>query len=259
MRRRMRQVSRVRQRPYIRETMQAIRVGTSGWHCAHWRGRFYPERLPTAAWLGFYAEHFDTVEIDATFYRLPDERTFERWAGQVPPGFRFAVKGPRTITHFRRLVGAEEAMERFLGRARLLGEHLGPILWQLSGELHVDLGRLRRFIAALPGDLVHAFEFRHPSWFAEPVYELLRAHDSPLVIWQAYDYDSPAVVTAPGVYLRYHGPGYDPGRLALVAARARSWRDEGRAVWAFFNNDGEGRAVLDATTLRDLVVPRGTR
>jgi uncharacterized protein YecE (DUF72 family) len=231
-----------------------IHVGTSGWHYPDWRGTFYPEDLPAGAWLPRYAQAFDAVEVDATFYRLPSEAAFRRWAEQVPAGFRFAVTAPRTITHFRRLRGAEAAVERFLGRARLLGPHLGPILWQLRPDMPVDLKLLRDFLTALPTDLTHAVEARHKSWFTEPVYDLLRDRGAPLVIWNAGELDSPAVLTGPVVYLRYHGAGpaigYPPARVEADAARIAAWAERGHEVWAFFDNDLDGHAVRDAMLLR---------
>src|SRR5262245_6153282 len=137
-------------------------VGTSGWIYKHWRGVVYPRDLPVGKWLRHYSAEFDTVEVNNSFYRLPSEKTFASWAEQVPPGFVFAVKASRYLTHLKKLREPEAPLDAFLGRARALGPHLGPVLYQLP-RWRCDVARLRHFLAALPGDLRHAVEFRDPS------------------------------------------------------------------------------------------------
>ncbi len=149
-------------------------VGTSGWSYNHWRGLFYPADMPPDRWFAHYAHYFSSVEINYTFYRLPAEKTFTRWREQEPEDFVYALKAPRTITHLRKLRQAEEALDRFLERARLLGSKLGPILYQLPPNWRCNVERLGEFLGLLPGDLQHVIEFRDQSWHCDEVFKLLR-------------------------------------------------------------------------------------
>ena len=240
--------------------MARVHVGTSGWVYRHWRGVFYPRRLPAREWFGYYAAAFDTVEVNNTFYRLPDEQRFGAWARQAPPGFLYAVKASRYLTHLKRLKDAAEPLERFLGRARRLGEHLGPVLYQLPPHWACDVDRLRAFLELLPADLLHVFEFRDPSWYVEEVRELLAAHGACFCIHDLRGSVSPEWATGPAVYLRFHGPtarayagGYPTARLRLWAERVEAYLESGRDVFAYFNNDDAGHAVADARQLRALL------
>ena len=150
-----------------------VRIGTSGWIYQHWRRTFYPADLPVKRWFAFYSESFDTVEINNTFYRLPPPEVFRVWARQAPPGFLYAIKASRFLTHLKKLKDPAEPIARLLERARLLGAHLGPLLYQLPPNWHRDVGRLRDFIACLPRYLDHVFEFRDPSWYTDEVCRLL--------------------------------------------------------------------------------------
>src|SRR5579883_3232450 len=144
--------------------MSDVYVGTSGWHYKHWRGPFYPEKLPQDQYLRFYSERFDTVELNTTFYRLPPPNAATQWKKNTPPGFIFAAKGSRFITHMKKLRDPELALERFFERIHGLGKKLGPIVFQLPPQWPVDLDRLRVFLAALPRRRRYAFEFRNPTW-----------------------------------------------------------------------------------------------
>ena len=144
-----------------------IRIGCSGWNYRHWRGPFYPSELPTKGWFAFYARTFDTVEINASFYRMPKPETFARWRDQAPQGFRYAVKAHRFITHMKKLKDAEAPLALFIERARSLEERLGPILYQLPPRWKCNRERLELFLALLPRDLTHVFEFRDTSWMTE--------------------------------------------------------------------------------------------
>lgn len=236
------------------------RIGTSGWVYAHWRGTFYPQNLPQSHWYGHYARHFDTVEVNYSFYRLPSEATFDRWRAQAAPGFLYAIKANRYLTHVKRLKDAADPLERFLSRARRLGDKLGPILWQLPPKWPVDPARLEAFVALLPVDLTHAFEFRDPRWFVEPIRGILERRGLTFCIFDMPDLPCPAWVTGDTVYLRFHGSGavyagrYGQERLRPWADRIRQWLAEGRAVYAYFNNDAFGHAVEDAQALQDLLV-----
>jgi uncharacterized protein YecE (DUF72 family) len=234
-----------------------VRIGCSGWNYAHWRGRVYPSDAPERRWLELYAQSFDTVEVNATFYRLPEKKTVARWAETTPQGFCFAVKSSRYLTHVRRLREVPQGIERFYERMEPLQEmrKLGPVLWQLPPHVRRDDARLAGALEALPPGR-HAFEFRDGTWFAEDVYALLRAHEVALVVAdRAPRKPSPWVDTAGWTYLRFHrgrARGGDYGRRALEtwAERISSVRGD---VFAYFNNDWEGFAVADARLLKRLV------
>ena len=236
------------------------RIGTSGWVYAHWRDVFCPPDLPQSRWYGHYVRHFGTVEINYSFYRLPSEEAFDRWREQAPEGFAYAVKANRHLTHVKRLKEAAESLERFLSRARRLGDKLGPILWQLPPRWRANPARLETLAALLPADLTHAFEFRDPSWFVQPVREILERLDLTFCIFDMPDLPCPVWVTSQVVYLRFHGSGvvyggrYGRERLQPWADRIRRWLAEGRTVYAYFNNDAFGHAVEDAQAQRDLLV-----
>ncbi|HEU0248324.1 MAG TPA: DUF72 domain-containing protein [Gaiellaceae bacterium] len=233
-----------------------IRIGCSGWSYAHWRGPFYPQSGSTSRWLEIYAEFFDTVEINATFYRLPTVRTVEGWAARTPDDFLFAVKASRYLTHVKRLRDLVQGVERMDARLEPLRHagKLGPVLWQLPPHFPRDDDALASALEALtPGR--HAFEFRDPSWFADDVYDLLRRHGAALVVADRAGDASPWVDTAPWSYLRFHS---GRGRNGTYSARElRAWADRvaNRAgdVFAYFNNDWHGFAIDNARTLRALV------
>ncbi|HEU4968350.1 DUF72 domain-containing protein [Sphingomonas sp.] len=233
-----------------------IRIGCSGWNYRHWRGVFYPEGLPVKHWFVHYAAHFDTVEINASFYRRPAPETFAAWRDQAPPGFCYAVKAPRFITHMRKLKDCDESIAEFVARARHLRPALGPILYQLPPNWRFDRERLESFLALLPRDLNHVFEFREPSWLADEVLTML---DEAGVGFCAHDFPGLATqraATGPVAYVRFHGTaGKYHGRYAEDAlAGWAEWmlaeEAKGRSVWAFFNNDIHGDAIADATALK---------
>src|SRR5438067_1553326 len=159
-----------------------VRMGCSGWSYPHWRKRFYPEKMPAREHFAFYAQHFDTVELNNSFYRQPPRERFEAWREQAPPRFLFAVKGSRYITHIKRLAVEKKSIDLVVDAARGLGAKLGPILFQLQANFHADLERLERFVAMLPTDVRFTLEFRHDSWLVRAVFELLRTHRIALTI-----------------------------------------------------------------------------
>lgn len=239
-------------------------IGTSGWSYRWWRGLFYPESVPQARWLEFFQEHFETVELNATFYRLPAEKVFRRWAERSSESFVFAVKGWRFITHVHRLRDVAEHVQTFLSRARLLGEHMGPVLWQLPPSLHRDTALLRDFLALLPDDLHHSLEFRHGGWFAGDTYDLLSEKGCcALCLYHMAQFETPILATAPFVYIRFHGPephyggSYPDEALETWAGRIRTFLDDGRDVWAYFNNDTSAYATRDARRLIAKVTSAG--
>lgn len=244
----------------LRSRAQAatIRIGTSGWIYKHWRERFYPKDLPPSQWFAWYAEHFETVEINNTFYRLPSERAFDAWREQAPRGFVYAVKASRFLTHMKKLKDPEEPIERILGRARRLGPTLGPVLYQLPRGWKCNVERLSEFFAALPRDLVHVMEYRREDWLCDEVFELMRRHNIGLCIHDLLPKHA-RVVTSNVVYVRFHGSGVKYGG-SYSTAHLRRWADwihdqtaAKRSVYIYFNNDAEAFAVRNAETLRNVV------
>jgi uncharacterized protein YecE (DUF72 family) len=245
--------------PQARE--RAFRIGCSGWNYASWRhGVFYPERCPPRLWLEYYARHFDTVEVNATFYRLPTVKTVSGWVEQTPDDFRFSVKGSRYLTHIKRLRDLGAGLDRFYERIEPLvrSPKLGPVLWQLPPTFRRDDERLAAALDRLPPGR-HCFEFRHESWFAADVMTLLRKHGVALVIG-----DRPEVhafqtheLTADWAYLRFHAGtrgrrgNYSERELQEWAERLRSWAV--REVFGYFNNDWEGFAPRNALRLKELL------
>lgn len=235
-----------------------IRIGTSGWSYAGWRGKFYPRGLAAARWLAHYAGLFDTVELNATFYRLPAPEQFAKWAAQVPDGFLFSVKASRQITHLHRLKNCCEPLAHFFGAARALGPKLGPILYQLPPTLQFDPPLLAGFASLLPQDLAHVVEFRHVSWFCEEAIDILRRHRVALCVSDLPECAAPALVTAPPAYLRLHGgrryrENYPPAALRQTAAQLRLWRKEGVPAFVYFNNTAAAHALRNAQSLRELL------
>jgi uncharacterized protein YecE (DUF72 family) len=237
----------------------AIRIGCSGWAYRHWRGAFYPEKLAQKNWFGHYAAVFDTVELNTSFYHLPKPETFIKWRDQAPPGFRYAVKAPRFITHMKKLKGCEEPVREFLGRARNLGASLGPILYQLPPRWAYHRERIEEFLDLLPRDLVHAFEFREASWMTA---ELLALLDARGISFCAHDMGGLATerwAAGPAAYVRFHGHGgkyvgrYPDEKLLGWADWIVSEAQGGRDVWCYFNNDIFAHAIDDALTLRAMV------
>ena len=242
---------------------RAIRIGCSGWSYRDWREPVY-RGAPPARWLARYAELFDTVEVNSTFYRLARETAVARWAAETPPGFTFTVKASRYLTHVRRLQDLGTPLERFRAPLAPLGAKLGPTLWQLPPDLRRDDDRLAGALARLPPGR-HAFEFRHPSWFAPEVLALLRAHGAALVIahdGRAGRVSSPLELTAPFTLLRFHfgargrGGNYSERELREWAARVRDLATAAD-VFAYFNNDWGALAVRNALRLRALVSAGG--
>jgi uncharacterized protein YecE (DUF72 family) len=237
-----------------------VRIGCSGWNYADWRnGVFYPPRLPANKWLEFYAQHFDTVEVNATFYRLPKKSAVARWVEQSPPGFAFAIKASRYLTHIKRLYDLGPGLERFYACIEpLLGtEKLGPILWQLPPNFKRDDERLAGALERLPTSERHCFEFRDATWFHEDVYALLREHRVALVIgdrpevhaFQSYE------LTTDFTFVRFHSGrrgrrgNYSDSELDEWAKRIADWSQR-VDVWAYFNNDWEGFAPRNAASLK---------
>ncbi len=216
-----------------------VRVGTSGFSYKEWKGSFYPEDLPASAMLRFYAGRFSTVEINNTFYRMPKSEMLAQWAEQVPDGFSFALKAPQRITHIRRLKEAGDSVDFFFRVASTLGDRFGPTLFQLPPNFKQDLSRLTDFLATLPPTARCAFEFRHESWFQEPVYEALRAARSALCLAEDETLATPRVATTGWGYLRLRRQDYGEEQLGdwAAAIRAQPWEE----AFVFFKHEEEGK------------------
>lgn len=237
-----------------------VRVGTAGWHYDHWKGPFYPEELPASRMLAFYAERFAATEINSFFYGLPKAETVAGWRDAVPGDFRFAVKASRYITHMKKLKDPADSVARFHEAAAVLGDHLGPVLFQLPPKWRANPQRLDAFLAGLPTDLSPVLEFRDPSWFDTAVTAVLERHGAAFCIYDLAGEQSPLTVTADRVYIRLHGPSgtayhgsYSDAALAAWAERIQGWRDAGRDVYCFFDNDEAGYAALDAQRLQGML------
>lgn len=233
-----------------------LRIGCSGWEYMHWRGTFYPEEVPQARWLEYYAASFDTVEVNNSFYRLPEASTFEAWRNRVPRRFLFAVKASRFLTHMKKLKEPAEPLARLIERTAALGTRLGPILYQLPPRWAINLERLDTFLAALPGRLRHVVEFRDPSWYDERVYHALAARRVALCLHDMAGSASPRLAVGPFLYLRFHGTGprYGGGYPDWMLREWAGWLAphiaRGARVYAYFNNDVGGHAPRDAARLR---------
>jgi uncharacterized protein YecE (DUF72 family) len=228
-----------------------LRVGTSGYSYKEWRGSFYPEDLKPAEMLGYYAARLGAVEINNTFYRMPSAKVLAGWVEQVPAGFLFALKASRRITHFKRLKEAGEELQYLAETALSLGDHLGPILYQLPPNLKADPPRLGAFLASLPATHRAAFEFRHPSWFEDEILTLLRRFGVALVVADTEgDDDAPLEPTADRGYLRLRRPDYGDADLAEWVRRIRQqpWEE----VLVFFKHEDEGAGPRLATRFREL-------
>jgi uncharacterized protein YecE (DUF72 family) len=233
-----------------------IHVGTSGWQYKDWRGRLYDERLPQDRWLARYAQVFSVVEVNNSFYRLPERATFEKWRRRTPDGFTFVVKASRYLTHLKRLKDAEDGVKLFWERAAGLGPKLGPVLFQLPPRFPADPARLRDFLSWLPREMRAAFEFRDVSWMNDEVLRLLDDGGYAFVLADRPGFRGPLIVTGGWSYIRFHqgtrvGSDYRKSKLRRWAERIASL--PARDVWLFFNNDHGGAAVRDALFLRDLL------
>lgn len=238
----------------------AIHLGTSGYVYKHWKGLLYPPELPPARWLPHYARVFACVELNAPFYRLPTPEAVDGWRAQVPPGFLFATKGSKWLTHMKKLTDTGEGLARFFGVMSRLGPQLGPVLWQLPGLMsRPDVPKLQRFLEALPKGVQHAFEFRAPGWYCEPVLELLDAHGV-AVCEHDLPPGPPPRTTGGWRYVRFHGGAVAPYAGRYRKKGLRRWAEDllayragGGSTWVFFNNDLHGHALVDALDLSELL------
>lgn len=242
-----------------------VHIGTSGWHYSHWRGPFYPTDLAPGRMLRWYADSFDTVEINNSFYRLPTTAALETWCRETPEQFCFAVKASRYITHNLKLKNPEQANENFLSQIEILGKRLGPILFQLPPGWKLNLDRLEEFLRVLPKTHRYTFEFRNPTWQVREVYETLRRHGAALCIHEIAGFQCPIEVTADFTYIRLHGPGkeyqgdYSQSTLRTWAQRIERWHMELAHVFLYFDNDQSGFAAKNALELKRMVESKEER
>ena len=226
-----------------------IRIGTSGYNYPEWKGTFYPGDLPTAKMLPYYAARFPTVEINATFYRMPTPKTVAGWAAATPEGFVLALKAPQRITHFARLRNVDDPLRFFCDAARTLGPKLGPLLFQLPPNFKKDTDRLAETLFQLPPDLRCAWEFRHESWLADDVYDLLRRRNAALCIADSEAASTPLVATADFGYLRLRDEGYTEDDLARWAETIERLGSRWREAFVYFKHEESGTGPAFAARL----------
>jgi uncharacterized protein YecE (DUF72 family) len=236
-----------------------IHIGTSGWHYAHWKKIFYPEDVKDRDQFAFYARSFDTVEINNSFYRLPEGKTFTGWKNNSPKDFLFAVKVSRFITHMKKLNVDKRGVNKFYNRAMKLGEKAGPFLFQLPPHWKINVKRLDELLSRLPGGTRNTFEFREHSWYDPEIYQVLKKYNAAFCIYHLAGHQSPLEVTADFIYIRLHGPGnkyqgnYSASALKKWAKFCREWQLKGKDVFVYFDNDQAAYAVENALQLKKLL------
>lgn len=230
----------------------SIRIGTSGWQYRHWKKSFYPEDLRRTDWLGYYAGIFNSVEVNSSFYRLPEAHVIQQWGECTPEGFLFAVKAPRTITHFKKLKNCEQQLDTMMARLEAFGARLGPVLFQLPPRWRCNPRRLADFLAMLPRDGRYAFEFRDPSWHCEEVYAMLGEYRTAFCIYDLDGQMTPLETPGDFVYLRLHGPrsaytgNYRAQALRTWFGRALGWQRKNKEVYVYFDNDARAYSAKNA-------------
>jgi uncharacterized protein YecE (DUF72 family) len=240
-------------------------VGTSGWQYRHWRGTFYPQKLAQGRWLDYYTERFRTVEVNNTFYHLPEASTFQSWHERTPDDFVVAVKMSRYLTHLKRLHDPAEPIKRFMTRAEKLGAKLGPVLIQLPPQMEAEPGRLAETLELMPRGTRVAVEFRHPSWFSEQVFEILSENGAALCLADSPRRKTPKTRTADFGFVRFHEgrasprPCYGERALESWAARLARLFGPDADVYAYFNNDFRACAIRDAIVFARLAEKAGLK
>ncbi len=234
-------------------------IGTSGWYYQHWYGRFYPDNLAKEKLLPYFAQSFNTVELNNTFYHLPKETTVKNWRQKAPDDFVFAVKASRFITHIKRLANLGDSLSIFLKRARLLKEKRGPLLYQLPPSMKKDPQRLTKFLKKLPSTERNVIEFRHPSWLDNEIFELLGQFNVAHCIVSMPNFPTLVKQTADFAYIRMHGgsalyrSNYSQAELRTCAGWIKGFLKENLDVYTYFNNDAYGYALKNALALREMV------
>ncbi len=236
-----------------------IYIGTSGWNYEHWKGTFYPETEKKQNWFSLYQTSFNTVELNNTFYNLPSEDTLVKWYDNSNIDFLYSIKANRYITHMKKLKDPEQSTSSFLSMVRLLGEKIGPILFQLPPKWNRNAERLKAFLESLPDGFEYTFEFRDPSWFHEDTYKILSDHNAAFCFYHLEGNHSPQQVTADFIYIRLHGSDgayrgkYDKQELSGWAGAITTWKNQGKDIYCYFDNDENGYAPQNALDLLEMV------
>lgn len=239
-----------------------VHIGTSGWHYLHWKGPYYPENLSPKYFLDHYAQDFHTVEINSTFYKLPEISTLKTWKESVPQDFLFSVKMSRYITHTKRLKDPKSSLQKFFSRIKYLQEKLAVILIQLPPNWSLNLERFKAFLQALPKGYRYAFEFRDESWFCEEIFSLLKKYGCALCIYELGKKKTEKILTADFVYIRLHGPkkayqgSYSPQVLSNWAKSFEEWKKKRKEIFCYFDNDEKGYAPQNARLLQKKMMAR---
>ncbi len=238
-----------------------IFIGTSGWSYDDWKEKFYPENLKSNDWLNFYADYFNSVEINNSFYQLPSKDTLKGWFKKVPSDFVFSIKASRYITHLKKLKDPKDSLKKFLKRIKYLGHKRGPILFQLPPNWHINTDRLKKFIKLLlkqGKDETYVFEFRDPTWLDKKIKSILKNSSIGFCINDMID-ENIDWVTSNLVYIRFHGPnGYYAGKykdefLKKWAKKVSKWRQKGKRVFVYFNNDIKAHAIENGGKFKELI------
>lgn len=234
-----------------------IRIGTCGWSYKDWKNKFYPPGLCAKNWFKFYSQYFDTVEINNTFYQLPSKSVFKNWHAQAKKGFIYAVKVSRYITHMKKLKDCQKPLKAFFKHAEVLGNNLGPFLYQLPPGWNINFERLNNFLKILPKAYCHIFEFRNNTWFRNDVFGLLDKYGASFCIHDMRGLNCPKIITGKAIYLRFHGTvgKYDGGYAdAQLGSWARWLKQQRKAkTYIYFNNDVHAHAVYDAQNLKEIL------
>ncbi|PJD96439.1 MAG: hypothetical protein CK425_05565 [Parachlamydia sp.] len=233
-----------------------VQIGTAGWSYPDWKENFYPDGLKTKEWLNYYSANFATVEVNTTFYHLPLQSTVNNWLNQVPESFLFSIKASRYITHQKKLKECKESLALFYKVMQELHPKMGPILFQLPPSFQMNKERLEDFLLHLKEDFLHVFEFRHPSWFVDEIYEILAKKNIGLCMTDLNGKQSPEEITSFFTYIRLHGP-HQAYQESYGAAKLKSWKKKiekwktKTSVYCYFDNDAKGAAIEDAKVMRD--------
>lgn len=240
----------------IKKHAAQVHIGTSGFSYPHWKENFYPADLNTKEWLKYYAQVFSTVELNTTFYHLPLISTVQNWDAQVTEHFLFSIKASRYITHQKRLHECRESLHMFYKRMQGFGPKMGPILFQLPPSFHINKERLLEFIRHLDHAYLHVFEFRHPSWFVDEIYDILKENQIALCITDLNGKLSPEELTTHFTYIRLHGP--KKAYQGTYGSQLKTWQHKieqwslNASVFCYFDNDEKGYAIQDAKTLQEM-------
>lgn len=241
-------------------TQKGYYIGTSGWSYSGWLGNFYPEKIKSNLILPYYAQSFDSVELNNSFYQIPKKINVAKWVDISPKDFVFSCKANRYITHLKRLDEVSESLDRLIDSFSTFEEKLGPILFQFPPYWPVNIPRLTQFIADLPKQFLYTFEFRHKSWFCEELYDVLERNQMSLCLYDHKNYQSPERITGSFIYMRMHGPeeeayqgAYSEDTLNFYAQKFINWNNQGKAVYCYFDNDEKAQAPKDAKRLKDII------